>query len=229
MDKRINIVYYLWINENRNWKVIINGQLNDLIESNIFSNAKLHIVLSGKTNELLTEVTYYILSILNYVDNLLFDLTTTLKNNYEYFGIKKLYDLANEEPNKIYIYLHSKGMFNVHNQNHKRFHHEEILTKTIVNKWNDIINIFDNNEFIVKAGLFPSTGGWVWFNFFWAKGDYIRTCEIPKLTNNRYYYESWICNSILNEFNTYCIYNNTTDTFSGDNALKLIETLHGVF
>ena len=54
MIHKINIIYYIWINTKRNWKVIIHGQFFDIKISKIFENAKLHIVLSCEDNNVLT-------------------------------------------------------------------------------------------------------------------------------------------------------------------------------
>lgn len=228
MIKNINIIYYIWINPERNWKIIIEGQLNDIKISNILNDAKLHIIISASTNELLNEVLKFILSILINIDNLIFDLNTTLENKYEYEPIKKIYDIANKEPEKLYIYLHSKGMYhlNISNNNNQRFYQEKTLTRTLIYQWKSIINIFNNNKNIMKVGLFPALGGWIWFNFFWVRGDYIRSCENPKISNNRYYYESWLSTSIMNEFDSYSLYDKKIKRYSGDEASNLILNLH---
>jgi hypothetical protein len=223
MNKSIHIIYYIWINPNRNWKIIVKGQLEDIIESNILQDAHLNIVLCTSCDELLTEATYFIIQTINYADYLTFNLTCTLKNNFEYEGIKKLYDMANQEPDKLYIYMHSKGMFNKEYDSNNRLIDEIILTKTLFNNWKNIKNIFNNNKYIVKAGLVPALGGWIWFNFFWTTGHYIRTCEIPKISDVRYYYESWLTTSILTEFNCYSLYSNDIRRYSQEEAVQIID------
>jgi hypothetical protein len=42
---KLNIVYFIWINEERPYKIIIEGQLMDMIRSNILSVGKLYIVI----------------------------------------------------------------------------------------------------------------------------------------------------------------------------------------
>jgi hypothetical protein len=228
MSKNINIIYYIWINPERNWKIIIEGQLNDLKNSNILNNAKLYIIISASTNELLNKVLKFIMSILININNLTFDINTTLENNYEYEGMKKIYDIANKEPDKLFIYIHSKGMYhlNISNNNNQRFYQEKTLTRTLINPWKSIVEIFNNNKNIMKVGLCPALGGWIWFNFFWVRGDYIRSCENPKITDNRYYYESWLATSIMNEFDSYSIYDGNIKRYSGEEASNIISNLH---
>lgn len=225
MTKSIHIIYYIWVNDKRNWKVIIDGQLEDIIKSNILEDAHLNIVLAANNDNLLSEATFFILNKINYVNNLTISLTSTLKNNFEYEGIKKLYLLANEEPEKLYIYLHSKGMFNTIYDIHKRSPEEMVLTRNLLNDWRKVKEVFKRDKYIVRAGLAPSIGGWVWFNFFWARGDYIRTCEEPKISNVRYYYESWLTTSIINEFDSYSLYANDKMRFDGSEATIILNVL----
>lgn len=225
MNKSIHLIYYIWINDERNWKIIVEGQLKDIINSGILEDAHLNIVLAAKTDELITESTYFIINILNYTDYLTFSLTTTLKNNFEYEGIKKLYLLANDEPNKLYIYMHTKGMFNnIYNKN-IRIPEEILLTRNLLNNWKEIKKIFKNDKYIVRAGLAPAQGGWVWFNFFWARGDYLRTCEEPKISSVRYYYESWLTTSIINEFDSYSFYSQDKKRYSPEEATHILNLL----
>ena len=46
-EKEINIVYFVYINHDRNWQYIVNAQLNDIIKSNILSTANLYIVVTN--------------------------------------------------------------------------------------------------------------------------------------------------------------------------------------
>ena len=44
-NHKVNIIYFIWINKDRNYNIIINGQINDILISNIFEVAKLFIVI----------------------------------------------------------------------------------------------------------------------------------------------------------------------------------------
>jgi hypothetical protein len=223
MDKNINIVYFICINESKDWKTIVNGQLTDIVNSNILLEAKLNIVLSVPNSNLTKEAYELIITSLQNVNNLLLDINTFVGNRYEYEGIKKLYDLADSEPNKFYLYLHTKGMFN--SNEFSRSNDEKILTKTILKDWKESISILKKHRNIVRIGMFPADGGWVWFNFFWTRGDYLRTCEVPKITHDRYYYESWLCNSIMREFDSYSLFSHNLSRYSGTDAGNFLISL----
>ena len=223
MDKEIQIVYFIWINENNDWKSIISGQINDIIESGILLEAKLNIILTAKDSYITKKVYELLLTLFKKVDDLLLDISTFLENKYEYEGIKKLYDLANIYPNKYYLYLHSKGMFN--GNGYGRTNDEMILTKSILKNWKENVSILKKNRNIVRLGMFPADGGWIWFNFFWTRGDYLRTCEVPKITKDRYYYESWLCNSVMREFDSYSLFSHNITRYSGIDAGNFLISL----
>jgi hypothetical protein len=82
--------------------------MHDLVNCDLAENADINIVLSGSEKEISsakTEITN-ILSPVN--TNIQFDYS--YENTYEYPGIKKLYEKAIEDPRKIYLYFHSKGV-----------------------------------------------------------------------------------------------------------------------
>jgi len=135
----INIIYNAWVNKNRNWRIIIESQLNDMVLSGILEKSILHIVLIGELDDLINKAQVFIEFILknNHISNYFID--KYFNNYFEYYGIKKLYDLANEEQdkekikNKIFLYFHTKGMFNHNGNPNDRSIQERILTRTIVN------------------------------------------------------------------------------------------------
>ena len=105
----IYIVYFIYINPSRNWKLILTEQMKDLNESNILKNNKLFVVISCDNESLVIEAKYLINLILNkFIHNI--DFTIEEKNLFEYPGIKKVYDLALNNNDKLFIYFHSKGI-----------------------------------------------------------------------------------------------------------------------
>jgi hypothetical protein len=114
------------------------------------------------------------------------------KNRFEYYGIKKVYDLAQNEPHKYYLYMHGKGMMNKHGEKTTRTKINVFLTQETLRPWRKVIDIFkqDNQHDIVA--LFPSIYKWGWFNFWWASGKFLNRCKTPKISDNRYYYETWL-------------------------------------
>ncbi len=224
----IDIVYFIWININRPYKIIIEGQLEDIILSNILVDGFLHIVISLDKNIQINIENIINNSLHNYKNK--YNIDFFYDNHYEYYGIKKLYDLALINPNKYFFYMHSKGMHSSYNCI-ERTHHEKILTKGHLNKYTTVIDIFNNNKEIVSAGLFPGdlfygNKNYIWFNFFYVKGSYLNTCESPKISDdNRFYYEFWLGNSSLKNNENIKIYNllnNNYDKFSTKEASMLI-------
>jgi hypothetical protein len=185
----IYIVYFIYINPDRNWKLILEGQMNDINKTNILENNKLFVVISSNDENNTNEAKKIINTILiNYIHNI--DFTVESRNLYEYFGIKKVYDLACLNKHKLFIYFHSKGM-KFHSDSTRNID-EQKLTKYTFNDWEHILSIFKNNSNIQKVGLFPSDEGWVWFNFWWSRGEYISNLKEPIISEDRYYYETWL-------------------------------------
>jgi hypothetical protein len=219
----INIVYFIYINPNRNWKLILEGQMNDLKNTNILENNKLFVVISCDDDDNIHLAKNIVNTILvDYNDNINF--TIESQNLFEYPGIKKVYDLALINKNKILIYFHSKGMV-FHNRG--RNNTEKLLTNNLFNNWENTLSIFMNNNDVNKIGLFPSDDGFIWYNFFWVRAEYVTKLEKPIITDNRYYYESWL-NSLTNSqslYDSYSLYNNNMNQFSQEETLRLTELL----
>jgi len=211
----VYIVYFIYINPDRNWKIILEGQMNDIKATNILETNKLFVVISSNDENNIQNVKNIVNSILiDYNHNI--DFTIEPRNLFEYPGIKKVYDLAINNKDKLFIYFHSKGM--VFHENSKRNKIEEKLTKNTFKNWKKTISIFKDNSNIHKIGLLPSNKGFIWYNFWWARGEYINKLEEPVITEDRYYYEVWL--SKLKYINSdecndmYSIINNNNKCYS---------------
>lgn len=198
--KQINIVYFIWINKKKQYDVIINGQLSDLIKSKILDISNLYIEICCEDMKLHNKIKQIIKNkLLNYDYNI----NIYSINNYEYYGIKKIYNLALKEPDLIYLYFHSKGMTDFYDNINTRHKYEEYLTFNTINNYNNVLNLFNYNTNITHTGFFPSNyENFIWLNFFYAKGTYLITCQNPIVTTDRYYYEKW-CGTGKN----CCVYN----------------------
>lgn len=212
----INIIYFIWINQNRPYKEIIEGQLDDIIESDILSEGFLNIVISLDIN-IQSEITQIIDKKLININNK-YAIDFHHDNKYEYYGIKKLYDLSKINPNNIYFYMHSKGMYTSYGCS-GRTHHEKRLTRGHLNKYKIVKKQFIENDDVVSAGMFPGdlfygNKNFIWFNFFYAKGSYLLNCEEPKTSNdNRFYYEFWLGSNNLENNSNIKIYNIIYDNY----------------
>ena len=222
MTHKINIIYYIWINANRDWRVIIEGQLFDMKISGILDVSNLYMMITCSDDELINDVKNLINNSLENRNNYYMEFFK--ENFYEYYGIKKLYDTAREEPDKYFIYLHSKGMFNWYNNNPNIRSKDEInLTRYTIYLWRDILDVYEKNPHIKKVGMFPATDGWMWMNFFWAKGEYLITCQNPIVTNQyRYYYESWLGSGHQTEYDSYGIYENSYKKYEAEEVINIM-------
>ena len=118
---------------------------------------------------------------------------------FEYNGIHKLWEIGQTFRGRhdVSIYFHSKGITRA------RTWDEYIITQGGRNGLANLTsNVFSQMDRVLEAfSLFPfvnvvgwdcSKGGFVWYNFFYARGSYLRTVEEPIATKRRHYYEDWL-------------------------------------
>ena len=113
-------------------------------------------------------------------------------------------------------------MFNWYNSCIDRSRDEINLTRNTIYLWKDIVDVFEKNSNINKIGFLPSNEGWMWFNFFWARGNYLITCDEPIITDNRYYYESWLGSGDKNNGISYSIYSHDYKKYKAEEAIDII-------
>ncbi|MDB5126540.1 hypothetical protein [Mucilaginibacter sp.] len=180
--KRIVIVYYLYTSPGSNWRAIVTGQLYQLKSYGILSEANLYIHITDchgfadEVKTLINEITPDAI------------VSTSFKNEFEYPALKLVHDLAVKHPDNNFIYFHTKGMS--HNYHSRSLEEITLFTKTFEN-WRKNLQIL-NQPRVNKVGLFPAKEGWIWYNFWYAKGSYLAQFKAPVLTKDRYYYESWL-------------------------------------
>lgn len=196
----IKIVYYIYLNPQANWKAIISGQLSQLKGFGILSEADLFIHVTDCFT-LLSEAMAIIKEIVPQAI-----ISYNHENQFEYPALNLIYELANMNPTANFIYFHTKGMS--HNIQTRSLEEKTLFTKTFENWGNNIAYL--NKNGIKKIGLFPAIwlekfgktgefGGWIWYNFWYATGDYLAHCPKPLANMNRYYYESWLAKHKANE------------------------------
>ena len=101
----LSIVYYIYINPERDWKLIVEGQLNDIKVSGIqYKQIYIHICCEQKK---LIEDCKKIINNINVNINVIY--SESYINQFEYPGLKLLYDLS-QNSDSIFLYIHSKGM-----------------------------------------------------------------------------------------------------------------------
>jgi hypothetical protein len=205
---KIIIVYYAFLNNDKDWRSMISSQIKDVYKSGIFSISKFHAVLSGNPTDI-EDAKKMLEELLNFE----IEITEVYENKYEFPAIIKMRELALEHPDKIFIYFHSKGMVN-NNASKYRTQIEQKLTKYTFLNWESILYVFEKYPNIQKAALLPSSTGFGWYNFWWARASYLITCnpiEMPLnlVDNDRFICEVWLgeygsntwedCYSIINK------------------------------
>ena len=190
-DKPIVFLYYIFLHPKKDWRIILRGQLNDIIRTRIIKKSIFHSVLTGNKSDI-DEAKTIIKTILN----INFDTTEIYENQFEFPAIIKIRELALVHPDKIFIYMHSKGMvFN--NDSSNRISIEKVLTNNTLLDWETTLNIFELFPNIQKAALAPSTEGFAWFNFWWARGSYLVSCKQLELPIKLQFNDRWQCESWL--------------------------------
>jgi FkbM family methyltransferase len=203
------VVYYIFLPKDRNWKSIVEGQLNDLKLSKInYSSINIHIC---------SEYPELINSCKDFINNTIkATIYTSSENYYEYPGLKLLYELSQSNPESILFYMHSKGMVFTNIDNTRSGVESLIFRNTIIHH-TKIMEIF-NDKNINKVGLFPTENGAFWFNFFFIRANYIKKC--PEINPDRFYYEHFIGND--NYFDCYSLITNKICYYPQPNAVYAI-------
>jgi hypothetical protein len=193
-NKKLSVVYFAYLKPER-WKYIVIPQMQDLVNCGLAKEADINIILSGDEEQIQfakKEISNIILPV-----NKIINFSKYNDNKFEYYGIKKLYDLANKNPEKIYLYFHSKGM--VYHDIHQRLPLEEYLTDKVVKNWKENIKIFEQNPEKNKISIGCSKENFCWFNFYWVRGYHLLKCDNPIISNDRYYYEGYIGDQCKND------------------------------
>ena len=117
-------------------------------------------------------------------------------NSYEYYGIKKVWDLAQNNSGEV-LYFHAKGVTNTY----KNLTTKEPSQWKIdgINCWREIMEYYliDNFQTCVEdlkdhdhCGV-TCVNGWYWGNFWWANLDFIKQNPEP-VHGDRWYFEAWL-------------------------------------
>lgn len=178
----LNVVYYIFINPERDWKIIVHGQLKDFKFCEIkFKNFYIHIccadiLLINECKQLIETFNFSVV------------LTASFRNEYEYPGLKLVYEVSKNSQD-AFLYFHSKGMvFN--NPNDERNPFEQTTLRATLSNWRHALTIFETVTNVNKIGLWPSPEGYIWVNFFYIRGDYLK--RPPEISTDRWYYETYI-------------------------------------
>lgn len=221
---KINIVYtaYIYSSTNGNWRNILAGQLIQLKKTGLLEIATLYVHIVSGSKEDIDLARNMTISITRKAM-----ITSSTQNEYEYRGLHLLWSLAQKEPDSIYLYFHTKGM--LQNPFERTFDEKQIFQE-VIEPWKKILQIFDGNSNINKIGYGASEQGFIWFNFWWARGTYLKQCVEPTFVKDEFYYETWLQNKEKTYEDCYSLADNTNNKFYTPNEIcKAIDSVSLLF
>lgn len=187
---KIKIVYFVYLKPN-GWEDIVLEQLNSLKSSDLYDMAD-NIYICGissdneidKLNKLLKN-NFNKIELLNFSD----------ENYFEFNGFKTIFEVA--EDNSLLLYFHTKGITSGGKNNLIR----QLLFKYTIENYKLYLDNFEESNFDI-GGVFPHKRGFVFYNFFWINGQYVKKyCNPPKINTNRFFWEEYIGNPYSNKEN----------------------------
>lgn len=181
----VTVVYYAYLLPGR-WKVIVEGQLCEYVASGLPRRCCTHVVLCGDAQQLVHARVCVSRCLAGHRHNI----HTSNENLFEYPGIKLAHDLSLVQPDHLYLYFHSKGM--VFHDQAGRLPQEMVLFRSVVTDWHKVLSIFEELKTVNKVGYAASYAGFMWGTFFWVRGSYLSRCQPPAVTEDRYFFESYI-------------------------------------
>lgn len=118
------------------------------------------------------------------------------ENEFEYRGIKKVWELGqvHRHKNDIVLYYHSKGVsrYKSFSSNNNDKYKMYIVNTIVLKNIPKIFHLYTIHPDIDKIGYSCGGIGWIWHNFWYARGSYLCHVEKPIQTNRRHYYEDWL-------------------------------------
>lgn len=195
--------YNVFIWPPQDWKLLIGGQLQDLAASGLMRCAQMSIAVT--VPEVHPGYTYLELQLLMeeavaFIRGQDASRNATIiqshENMYEYPMIHSLYRIASNDSddavsrNHLFMYFHTNGMVN-HGVLTERID-RDIFNATVI-PWRGVVQQFLADDDIRIAGYLPAYPGFIWRNYWWARGDWLKGLpKPPRDPPNRWYYEWWL-------------------------------------
>ena len=232
----IKIVYFAYLIPGK-WESIVSEQLMQLYSmTSLYNMSSIFMSVIDDTPEQL-ELQKLQLFLSNKY-NKIFLINTFSENVFEYPGIKTVYELSTNNEHEYILYFHSKGMMS--NANRER----QILFDYNIKTYEIIIDEMEKNLEIDISSAIPSTNGFGFYNFWWARSSYInKYCSKPEpiqtyLKYGRFSWEIWLGNHYSNKhvvktYSPILKYNNVYEEVSAtfimylliDNKIEIINNL----
>lgn len=187
------LVYFVNCYVNPRYMFMVTSQLEELRQTGILSlpRAALIVVSSGTESDRV-RLNREITRILGESPNIQHEHTTD--NQFEYPGIRKVWQLGQQDQQGYILYFHARGISRLRlgrfRRNRQR--QEKRLFRRIIGEWRQNLTWLHHLTSVEKLGINSGGNGWVWFNFWWTRASYVRYLEEPAITDQRYYYEHWL-------------------------------------
>jgi hypothetical protein len=190
---KTRVVYFINCYVNANYLYMVSSQLKELRETGLLTETRceLHVVSSGAPADRETLGAELRMQFGN--SPVVFHEHTEV-NQFEYPGIKKVWDLSQRQENAYLLYFHARGLsrMKLGRFRRKRQPQEKRLFRRVIGAWRQNLTWLEHITSADKLGLTCGGNGWVWFNFWWARASYVRQLEEPVVTDRRHYYEDWL-------------------------------------
>ena len=220
------IIFFINCHVNSGYSSLLNIYLTDFKTSGIEQrkDVRLIFVVIGKPSDYINVrqlVEIRLPGIFNDYDgkNILTSSTTERvefrvfdNSNFEHIGLDTVWKEAmTSEDDELITYTHCRGLSHTGahqpEMNSSREVHSYMCGRHIIREYNQVEDIFKDNNQIKKVGVGQGPGGWMWFNFWTAKASYLKSRTRPladprisdidkkhfdSAVRNRHYYESWL-------------------------------------
>lgn len=201
----ITVGYNIFIWPAQDWRFLIGSQLQDLADSGLHDCARLVIAITMPevhVNHTYLDLQLMMQQAVSFVREQAAGKDAVIiqqhENLYEYPALHSLYRIAMSDQNDaiahdhLFMYFHTNGMVN-HGVMRERID-RDIFNATVM-PWRGVVQQFLHNDDIRVAGYLPSFQGFIWRNYWWARGDWVRKLAPPPInppTQGRWYFEYWL-------------------------------------
>lgn len=190
---KTRIVYFINCYINKNYAYLFRSQMRSLMQTGLLTGtaAEFHIVSSGTESDR-AAIAGDIGRIMKSIPGIRH--AHTEENAFEYPGIQKVWELGQKDPDAIILYFHARGISHLTLGRFRRNRQpqEKRLFRRVISEWRQNLTWLMQVTSADKVGLTCGGNGWVWYNFWYARGGYIAQLEKPVRTERRHYYEDWL-------------------------------------
>jgi hypothetical protein len=190
---KIKIVYFVYVFQEI-WKDIVQEQLGQLEKTELYKIADEIIITANCDNEQEKEFQEFINANWPKIQIQTID----DKNNFEYIGMKKIWDISQACEDCLILYFHTKGTthkknkYNINSPSQPKNIRKILFDNTILN-YKQYLTEFEKNKKLNIGGTFINKTGISWYNFFWVRSSFVKYNLIfPEIQESKYYWEGWI-------------------------------------